>query len=66
MHSRNTCDIYMCRLRHINDSVLFFITKPCVGVLRVMAEIRNQNLQAQMGMLTTTTTRWEPRNTFEV
>jgi hypothetical protein len=22
MHSSNTCDMYMCRLRHINDSVL--------------------------------------------
>jgi hypothetical protein len=22
MHNSNTCDMYMCRLRHINDSVL--------------------------------------------
>jgi hypothetical protein len=22
MHSSNTCDMYMCRLRHINDPVL--------------------------------------------
>jgi hypothetical protein len=22
MHSSNTCDMYVCRLRHINDSVL--------------------------------------------
>jgi hypothetical protein len=22
MHCSNTCDMYMCRLRHINDSVL--------------------------------------------
>jgi len=44
----------------------FFVTKPWVGVFRVMAEIQNQNLQAQMGMLTTTPTCWEPRNTFEV
>jgi hypothetical protein len=22
MHSGNMCDMYMCRLRHINDSVL--------------------------------------------
>jgi hypothetical protein len=39
MHSSNTCDMYMCRLKHINDSVLSSLKMEGIRLLLLLITV---------------------------
>jgi hypothetical protein len=57
MHNSNTCDMYMCRLRHIHDPVLSSLKMEGIRLFLTQALDRGQ-LHTSADILLVTAIRW--------